>query len=227
MFETLLNPQSVKIINSLLGGDKSLDELSSILEVSKPGLKQKYLDRLERIGLIEKTIIKTKVGRQARYSLKPFTAVLNLDPATGSAICFSDRSPIDIRGVLLQQVDPDFRGDVKKFIDAMDRSILSECTIILFGSVAVGKGTKKSDIDLLILKKSWDEGKEEVDRAEESVSLKVEHQLSPVTMTTEQFLSSDTIFLKEIKKDGIVIWGSLEMSGDLWHRMKRYSSISI
>ena len=52
MIENLFRPQSTRIIEALLKGSKSLTELSTILELSKPTLQQKHLNRLEEIGVV-------------------------------------------------------------------------------------------------------------------------------------------------------------------------------
>jgi hypothetical protein len=224
MFERVLKPQSVLILNALLAGEKTLGELSEISGSSKPTIYQKYLKDLESFEIIEKTIVKTRVGREVRYRLRPWTAVISLDPVTGSGIAFSVRSPLDTKRLLLQQVDPKFYSDLIKFFD---RYTTDETIVILFGSVASGSGTDKSDIDLLFLKDRWDSGKEAVLDAITDTSFEVFHRINPVFMTIDDFIQSNDALVTEIKKNGMILTGDMNTDGNIWSKVKRYSSITV
>lgn len=88
-------------------------------------------------------------------------------------------------------------------------------SIILFGSVARGKATPGSDIDILVLAPNSEEGQfkrlmDSVDKLADEVSGKHPAKLVPVVMMTkdfEQSIKDKKRFGTDVFKDGIVLFG--------------------
>jgi len=226
MYKNLFKPRIAEVLDALLQGEKTLDELSALLGSSKSNIKQQYLNDLERMDIVEKTIIRTKVGRQARFRLKPFTIVMSIEPVFGNFLLIESKAPIDPDRVLLHQVDGPFMNDIRRLLDNIDPLLIRETLVILFGSVAVGKGTGKSDIDLLFLRDDWQESEESILNSISDISLDIDHRISPVFMRKSDFIDKKAVIIEEIKRDGIILNGRMVEDGVIWHQMKRYSSIT-
>ena len=231
MMERILKSTSKKIIETLTSeGEKSLTEIADKLGLSKPGVS-KHLKELKSIEVVTERKEKTETGIENFYSLNHFVLTLIINPGGRSIIGFRSKGPFSPRLLLLEQVEEgEFKKDLKKFLEAvvrLDEEKRPEY-IILFGSVARGEGTWKSDIDLCILHLIWDElDKSEMEELISRVVMKTKHAIKPHFLNLLEFESGKSMLNKEIKESGLVIYGDIYGRDELWRQMKRYKSIML
>ncbi len=211
-----------QILNKLTSGKKTLSELAQALNISKPALI-KQLAELEQRKIIEKRIEKTSVGREAAYELKRFTSFFSLDQSR--AIRIETDAEFDPACLLLEQVrEAEFKSDLHILLKAICRKLSKDDFIILFGSVAQGRGTWKSDIDIAVLSSRDAEWKRQVENLIAEASQKAAHQIKPKFIDFAAFKTNDSLFMREIKEVGIVLFGDL-FGGGIWKELKRYRNI--
>jgi predicted nucleotidyltransferase len=100
--------------------------------------------------------------------------------------------------------------------------------IILYGSVARGEGTRKSDIDLLFLKDNWSKKeKNDILNLIASVSNRCNHQAKPLFKTIEEFEEMDKTLQKQIKGHGITLIDKGKQWDKIKNQLRRYKSITI
>ncbi len=211
-----------KIIEFLAQDERSLTELTDELEISKSGtLKQ--LKKLVASDLISKEIKTTEVGRESIYSLNNFTYFFSLDPESDSIIQFETLSDFRLPLLLLEQVEQNtFREEIRELFNRLKEPPFT----ILYGSVAKGEGTPKSDIDLLFLKENWSKKeKESINDTISEVNMEIDHQITSKFRTFSRFKKENSL-MKEIKESGTVIYDDLYQHSKIWQMMKRYKSIT-
>ena len=223
----IFNPSEQLIIEYLLTGEKTLSDIAKKLRFSKPGTS-KYLKKLEDNGLVKGVYEKTTEGRTVRYHLEPFHCVLSLDPSLKTTLSFMVDDVFDpdfpLLGIITQK---EMRIEVKQCLEELRKKQLNDVTVVLYGSVATGSATRKSDIDLLFVKESWT--KMQQDACLEAVaeaSETIQHPVKPRFLTPSEFDAMDSVLQKEIKDQGVIIFES----GRSWQRMqqqlRRYASIT-
>jgi len=98
------------------------------------------------------------------------------------------------------------RRVVKKLGDRLD-------SVIVYGSVATGRATKDSDIDVLIIAEEGD--KDAVEREAVDISYDIDYENSfetfivPVFMTPREIgreIKSGSFFIKDILAEGVVLY---------------------
>ncbi|MEE9237423.1 MAG: nucleotidyltransferase domain-containing protein [Thermoplasmata archaeon] len=241
MLRKALGPSLRVILQALLVEAKTLSELGSVTAKSKPTLL-KHLRFLDESGLVTKTVQVTKTGRETSYSINPYTLFLHIDPRKKAFITFETPDDIELPLLLAEQVpQKEFRSDVKIYL----LGVADECrdwhpqpTVIVFGSVARGEATWKSDIDVLFVlrdKMSDKAGRaltyliaEDVlrGRLAEATS-EAEHLMRPHFTGIEEFIKEDKGIMREAKSEGILIFGDLNAGWDIWQQLERYRSITI
>lgn len=232
MFEKVIGKTSKEILEMLtLEGEKSLSEIAEKLNISKPGVS-KYLKNLKSIGIISEKREKTDTGIKVIYCLKePLTLMLSINPSARSIINIKTNSTFSLPLLLLEQMEEnEFKDDLKKLLE--DILILEERSrpqyVILFGSVATGNATWKSDIDVAILDLNWNENRRKrIEKIISDVVMKTKHQIKPHFITLIEFEQGGSMLTKEIKGSGIIIYGSIYRRNTLWCQMKRYKNITL
>ena len=224
----LFNKYEKQIIEILLIKDKTLSEIAAEIGISKPTTSA-YLKRLEEYGLIEGTYEKNHVGRTIRYSLKSFHMVFSINPDSKISINFIADDSLDKDFVLLGNISQkELRKEVKEYLRGIIKSSLEEYLIILYGSVAQGIGTRKSDIDLLFLKNKWSKKeKDEILGLTANASNQVDHQAKSLFKSIEEFENIDKTLKKEIKENGIIIYEKGNQWDKIKQQLKRYKIITI
>ena len=224
----LLNKYEKQIIELLIQNDKTLSEISKVIGISKPATS-KHLKKLEEQKLIKGNYETNSIGRTIRYSLQPFQLLYSLDPLNKFIISFKADESIDTHYLYLGQIkQKEFRKDIRKYLDKITKSSLNRYLIILYGSIAQGIGTRKSDIDLLLLKNEW--SKKEMDEILNllaSASDKCNHQVKPVFKNTKEFEKKDKLLQKEIIEHGIILFEKGSQWGRIKEQMNRYKIITI
>lgn len=211
-----------KIIELLVQDERSLTEITDELEMSKSGtLKQ--LKKLVGSDLISKDIKTTEIGRESIYSLNNYTHLFSIDPGSDSIIQFKTVSKFKLSHLLLEQVDQDqFKEELKELFNRLKEPPFT----ILYGSVAKGQGTWKSDIDLLFLKEKWSKKeKESINDTISEVNMKIDHQVTSKFRTFTRFKKEDSL-TEEIRESGMIIYGELYQNSEIWQMMKRYKNIT-
>ena len=216
-----------------------MGELETLAGRKKPTLL-KHLGVLEEEGVVSKETVTTRTGRQARYRLQPHTLFLRFDPEAGAVLEFEAAEAVDLRFLLTGQVpQAEFRRDVTTYFRALARTCGDwprQPWVILFGSVARGEATWKSDIDALVLLETEGRpkrGRGRPSRAEASLrkafaeaAQEAAHLLKPHFAAFEAFLAEDSGVLRAAKEEGMLVWGETAGGGEVWRQLKRYRTIT-
>jgi len=224
----LFNKYEKQIIEILLKKDITLSEICAEIQISKPTTSM-YLKRLEENGIVKGNYEKNHIGRAIRYSLQPFHMIFSINPDEKMSINFFADTYIDEDFVQLGHISQkEFRIDVKEYLNKISKSTLKEYLIILFGSVAQGIGTRKSDVDFIILKNKWiKKEKDEILNLIATASNKCNHQAKLLFKSIKEFENLDNSLQKQIKEHGIILYAK----GNQWNRikkqLKRYKIITI
>lgn len=216
----------MKILNLLLEGDKTLTEISEELSMSKPAAL-KHLNELERFGMIVSETNTTRIGREKRFKVDSFSLVMSIDPDKG-ALVYSNSDPLYLDNPLIGQVSQDeFRMKVAVYITELTKAVKMDFTIILYGSIARGEGTSKSDIDLLLLSKNkW--GKRERNAVMEALhegAIATQVQVKPLFWTISECLQKRDNLTKRIKNEGMILYDAIRDEKP-WKSMRRYWNIT-
>ena len=224
----LFNKYEKRITEILLKKDITLSEISAEIGISKPTTSM-YLKRLEENGIIKGTYEKNHVGRTIRYSLQPFHIIFSINPDTKMTINFIADTYLDEDFVLIGNISQkEFRLEVKEYLSKIIKSSFKEYLIILYGSVAQGIGTRKSDIDLLFLKNKWSKKeKDEILDLIADASNKCNHQAKPLFKSIKEFEDMDKTLQKQIKENGIILYENGKQWGRIKQQLKRYKIITI
>jgi predicted nucleotidyltransferase len=219
------NKKVKKIINMLLKGEQSLTGIAKAINISKP-TALKYLNTLENIGLIHSKINKTKIGREKKYKLGTFSTFFSLDFDRG-VISFTNKDYLNIHNVLVGQIgQKQFRNAVDTYLAEILKQLKLDFSCIIFGSVARGEATAKSDIDILLIsERKWDrKNKDNVMKALYKGVVKSQIQAKPMFLTLSAFIEKKGRLIQMIKNEGLIVYDQLK-SDQLWKAMKRYWNI--
>lgn len=119
-----------------------------------------------------------------------------------------------------------FRQEIKTYLSSLSIDQFDSLFILLFGSVAKGKGQRKSDIDLLFIKDCWNKKEKEKmyeDLAEASPHC--HHQAKPLFKTKKEVETLNTDFKKELYDHGIILLSKGNKWSKITQKMKRYKNI--
>ncbi|KYK22230.1 hypothetical protein AYK24_02450 [Thermoplasmatales archaeon SG8-52-4] len=223
-----LNKYEKQIIELLVQNDKTLSEISAGIGISKPATS-KYLNRLEENNLIKGKYEINSTGRSIKYSLQPFQLLLSIDPFNKLIISFKADESLDTSLLYLGYIQQkEFRKDVREYLDKIIKSYLKEYLVILYGSVAQGIGTRKSDIDLLFLKNEWSEKEmDEILDLLANASNSCNHKAKPLFKEVNDFENMGNSFQKQIKEHGIIIYEKGKQWNKIKNQLKRYKIITI
>ena len=221
-----LTNKKKQIINQLIIGEKNLTQLTKKIKVSKPTML-KYLNELEKNGLIISKIRITKIGREKWFAITSHTQVLSINPKMG-IIQYDINEPLDLNNPLIGQIPkPKFRKYTKIYLNKIIKQFKQPIQMIIYGSVARGEATIKSDLDILFLnRKMWNEDLEnKIMNALYKGAIETQQQAKPLFKTEDEFIKSNDTITINIKKDGIIIYDPLD-SEPLWKSMTKYWSIT-
>lgn len=224
----LFNSSEKRIIELLLTGDKTLPELSMTLGISKPGTS-KYLKKLEERRILRGTYEKNADGRTIRYQLQPFQIVFSINPLLKTVLCFKADDTLDQEFFLLGFIpQKEFRNEIKEYLEKLITTRISRYTVILFGSVAQGSASRKSDIDMLLVKESWVKTeKNTILNLFADAAIQTTHQIKPLFLGYEEYKRMDATLKKEIKDHGIIIFEKGSPWETIHQELQRYKSITI
>ncbi len=211
-----------KLLNLLLEESRSLSELSEEMDMSKSAVL-KHLDSLEEAGVVRSFKEKTSIGRRKVYDIKSFSTCISISEE-GYAISFQAGSSLDPDFPLVNQIpQKELREEVKEYLRGL-KITDKEFSVVIFGSVARGEATWKSDIDAVLFSDSWDGEKEQVLEKMSEVSMRedVERSMNPHFHSYDD-LENPARLIKEVKEEGMIV----HSKGDdrLWKDLERYSSI--
>lgn len=230
MLERVLGDTQRRIVEHLTReGERSLSHITEEMNLSKPSVSR-HLKELVDLGMVKERKERTSAGRESLYSPNRFALLLVINPDARSIVSIETQSRFSLPFLLLEQVkDDEFKEDLVTLLSAIGRLREDErpIAVILFGSVAEGKGTWKSDIDVAILNLTWDGASR--GKMEELISdagMKTKHQIKPHFLEKLQFEGGESMLLKEIKQSGIIIYGDLFGRRVPWKKMRRYKSIT-
>jgi predicted nucleotidyltransferase len=203
----LFNPPQKLIIELLLTSDKTLPELAAALGRSKPGTS-KYLKRLDELHIVKGTYERNVDGRTIRYHLQPFHMVLSIDPPSKTAFSFSADDAIDTEFLSLGFIpQKEFRDEVKHYLKELRKTDIRRLTVVLYGSVAQGVASRKSDIDLLLIKEGWTKNEQNsILRLLADASERTTHPAKPLFLNVSKFEQMDPPLKKEINDHGVILF---------------------
>ena len=224
----IFNSPEKRIIEILLTGDKTLPELSITLGISKPGTS-KYLKKLEERRILRGTYEKNVDGRTIRYQLQPFQIVFSINPQLKTVLSFKADDTLDQEFFLLGSIlQKEFRKEVKEYLEKLITTSILRYTVILFGSVAQGTASRKSDIDVLLVKESWTKAeKNNILGLFAGAAVNTAHQIKPLFLGYAEFKRMDLTLKKEIKDHGIIIFEKGSPWEAIHQELQRYKSITI
>ena len=169
------------------------NELRKLTKSSNSSL-QNALNKLEK----EKTIQKQKTLSNTFYKLNN-----------------KEKRAIEFTKIALKKLNNlnyNIRIPLKEFVNLIPQQIY---TIILFGSTAIKKETKNSDIDILIvlhkfenesLQKLYEKKiRSEIDKAEKEINSRTLYPLSLFITDKEEFIKNNDFVIKEAKSKGFSI----------------------
>ena len=217
MMRHLLGPTTWSLFQLVLtNGAPSLSEITIHVGLSKTAVL-KHMNKLVRLGLVEKVFVLTDTGRHSRYSVKRCDVLFSVDPDSGTVLEVTGQDDDDL---LIEQVNQsEFRNDIKKI------QFSGDYLVILYGSVSRGHGTPRSDIDILFVKPKWNKSsKNEVEDMISEANLHSDHPIRHIFVTVEEFLKGSEL-LEEIYIEGMIIYGERHSSPMVWGKMERYRNI--
>jgi len=215
-----------RILQELSTGEKTLTELAEAVEISKQGVL-KHLNSMEEEGMVESRLESNEQGRTKIFSLDNFTELTTTNKR-GFIISFRSDSSLDPRYPLIGQIPQmEFREQLKEYLEAVDSMNIRPLSVVVFGSVARGEATWKSDIDVLFLTENWTEEKEEeIVNVLSDVTIEeegVERSLNP-SFRDYSDLDSGESLMEEVRSDGVLVYTTEEVD-PTWKHLKRYRSI--
>lgn len=226
----VLRPASVRLIESLLGGRRSLTELAATIGVAKPSILP-ALRRLVDIGWVQREDIRAATGRETFYSLRPGSLHIELRPDAGVAVSWAAEGEVDPYFPLTMQVpDVALREEILTVLRLLRKRLkrsLDRFAIILYGSAARGEITWKSDIDIAFVyaPNVSDETLQTIYDAVADVQEYVTHSVKIMPIARSVLLEADRGIPKEIASEGVVIHADRE--DPIWVKMAKHHTISI
>ena len=224
----LLSKRTSEVVDFLAKGERTLTQIQKELGVSKP-MALKLMKGIMNKGMVISKMRKTNTGREKVFSLTSFSFLVSYDPEKRCLISFNSKHPFDADLPLMGQVKQTmFIEPIKEYILAVKkRSNKGPKAIILFGSVARGEGTRKSDIDLLFLSDSW--SKKEKDKVRDALAGAVHKagiQAIPHFWSIERITKKKDNLTSSVRDEGLILFIEGEVE-KIWQTMKRYNNISI
>lgn len=222
----LFTSKEKEIINLLISEDKTLSEISKHLQISKPATS-KYLKTFEQQGLITSSYQRTKKGRTIQYHLQSFHLFCSIDSETKTITYASADQPFNLRFPCLGMIPQhSFRQEIKIYLSSLSLQQFDSFFILLFGSVAKGKGQRKSDIDLMFIKDHWNKKeKDDIYQDLAEASPHCNHQAKPLFKTKKELETLDTDFKKELYDHGIILLSKGNKWFKVTQKMKRYKNL--
>lgn len=223
-----ISERTIKVLSLLARGNRTLSQIQKDLDVSKP-MALKALSKLEKEGFVRSFIKKTKKGREKEYLLEQFSLVLSYDLKKRGFLAFRSQSPLSLENPLIGQIDQlRFQKATEVYLNAISSAFKKRgIAVILFGSIARGEGTRKSDIDLLFVASSWT--KKEKGRINNLLAdsvHKASYQAIPHFWKREKLVNDSSNMARSIRDEGIIIFTRGEVN-DIWQTLKRYKNISL
>jgi predicted nucleotidyltransferase len=222
----LLSDKMARVLEQFIDGPKTLSQIQKFLGVSKT-MALKTLSKLENDGLLSSVMIKNHIGQEKQFLLRSFSMVLSFDMSSRTMLSFVSDGPLSVHYPLLGQIVQErFRDALRTYLDAVVGHFKkSDYAIVVYGSVARGEGTNKSDLDLMVLSKDWtDDEKAKVRELLANVVHIAETLAKPMFWTFDK-LSADDTMQRAVKKEGIIVYSQGEVE-QLWQMQRKYKSIS-
>lgn len=225
-----MRPGSVRVIESLLGGRRSLTELAASIGVAKPSILP-TLRRLVDIGWVQREEIRVPTGRETFYSLRPGSLHIELRPEAGVAVSWAAEGEVDVDFPMTMQVpDAAVREEILTALRLLRKRLkrsLDRFAIILYGSAARSEMTWKSDIDIALVyaRDESDETLQAVYDTIADVQEYVTHSVKVMPIERSALLAAERGIPKEVTSEGIVIHAGRE--DPIWAKMARHHTISI
>lgn len=215
-----------KIVSELVKGERTLSELTDAVEISKPAVL-KHLKALEEEGVVNSRKAKRENAMVKIYSLEDYTSLTSTS-ARGYVISFAANTSLDLRYPLVGQVPQrEFREEITNYLEAVSKIEIAPLSIVVFGSVARGEATRKSDIDAVFLTEEWSEAsKNKIYEKLSSAAIEegdIERSLNP-HFRSYGTLEGDEDLMKEVRSDGILIY-TTKRDDPTWFHLKKYKSI--
>ncbi|HVL48244.1 MAG TPA: nucleotidyltransferase domain-containing protein [Candidatus Thermoplasmatota archaeon] len=192
-------------------------------DMTKPAL-QRALDGLVRAGFAESRVRRTSRGRVKEYRARPFSIAWIRRPRFSVAWTATGSVPAG-RELLLQVDEGEFRDDLVRVLQAVGASPFAANVrfVVLFGSVAAGEATWKSDLDVIFLvDAAMTATRADLRDRLADPDLGLAHPVRPFFASPSEFVASDGTVYREARMNGIIIAGDLDRGEDVWAAMARY-----
>lgn len=231
--QDLFRPVALRIVEALLPGRKSLTELSESIGLKKPSLLP-YLRTLAELGVVQAQVTPTPTGRESFYELLALSIHVELRPASGTAISWMSPGLVHHELPLASQIeDEESRRDVLAILGGLHGGLEAQDAwhdtfLVLFGSVARGQATWKSDIDLLFVMPDETKAshKDAIQVVLAILTERTKHAPKAHFSTRTDFLRGRRTIDREAAAEGIVLHDA-GGDDDLWRIMTRYKRIGL
>lgn len=233
-WSALLKPTARRVLDILLAGPASLTTLSEKTELSKPSLLR-HLNEMESLGVLSRAYRSEGSVREAVYSLEGCSLHLELRPGqdgrAGVALGWATPGETAPAFPLLAQIRPQgARADVAEVLRALESGAPEawpHLFVIVFGSIAKGEATRKSDIDLMVVLPDEDRHLQDrladiLARAQERTTLPIQ----PFFATRASMLTRAAKMEAIAAREGVVVHADHRRT-ELWTCMTRYRTISL
>ncbi|MFA5862230.1 MAG: nucleotidyltransferase domain-containing protein [Candidatus Thermoplasmatota archaeon] len=229
-WSVVLRPTVQRILETLVPGERTLKELTAEIGITKQSL-QRHLASMEQLGVVSRVYRPTAQGREVIYALRGVSFHIEVHPgapiiawAAGGAV---DRA-VPLTAQITQETERLEVALLLRRVLALPR-VAARAFIVLFGSVARGEATWKSDIDLLFVLSVDDpvmRERIEDDTAQAQVTMK--HPVQIEFTTDEAFVTGARRIDAIAAREGIVVHTPNSRRCDaLWAKMTRSSGIGL
>lgn len=220
------SPAPKNILKELAERDKTLSDLAESIKISKQAAL-KHLENLEDGGLVESRKEKRKTGQVKVFSLSDYTSLTAIN-SQGYIISFETGAPLYPSFPLVGQIpQKHIQEEVVSYLEEIDQLNIGPISMVLYGSVARGEATGKSDIDAILLSRDWsEEGKEKVQNkvADANIDREEIRRSLNVQFHTYEDIEEKTDFLEDVRTQGILVH-TTRKEDPTWEILERYKSI--
>ncbi len=227
--ELLYRPASRRVLGVLRDDWRTLSELTQALGVTKPSVHRALAPLIEA-GFVEVETRTTSVGRERAYRAVPFDVAWSSRP--GVTLHWVTPGQLPNTSRLLHQIPQGTaRDDLEKVVGVIktQKAAIRRAVkfVVVYGSVARGESTWKSDIDLLFVVDGDTQSVESSIRERlADPALDFHHAVHARVASTDDAGDETGDIIEAIREEGIIVHGDFDEEGGLWTRMKRYSATS-
>lgn len=228
----VLSAGQARLVEALLDGPRTLTDLVKQTGLSKP-VVHRYGKELSDAGFVRRIEERTHRGRQVSFAVLDATVHFEIREAPGIVLQWIALGKTWPDHPLVGQVaDPGAREEVAKALTilgaALEGERWDETQAILFGSVARGEHTWKSDIDLLLVSDAADDARFRDDARDAIASMQQEFRHPPRLHFAKatSFTAGRHRLGPAVYDEGVMVYDGIGGNTQTWKTLRRYKRIS-